>query len=124
MGGANRVLMLFDGECGFCQLCVDVGRRLLPYMPVVRAWQFVDLASFGLTREDAAASVQLIGPDGLRAQGARAVALILALQPRAWWRTAGRIMLTPPLSWLAEAGYRMVARYRRHLPGVSTLSPE
>ncbi|GIH73402.1 hypothetical protein Mth01_56550 [Sphaerimonospora thailandensis] len=123
VGSTNRVLLLFDGECGFCQLCVNAGRRLLPYMPAVRAWQFVDLAGFGLTREQAAASVQLIGPDGLRAQGARAVALILALQPLTRWRTAGRLMLAPPLSWAADAGYRVVSRYRHRLPGRHTLSP-
>ncbi|GAB3138196.1 thiol-disulfide oxidoreductase DCC family protein [Microbispora hainanensis] len=113
----NRVLLVFDGDCAFCQACVDAGHRFLPYMPSVRTWQGVDLHAAGLTREEAETSVRLLGPDGLRAHGARAVALLLALQPCAVWRAAGRVMLTPPVSWLAEAGYRLVSRYRHLLPG-------
>jgi len=113
----NRVLLVFDGDCAFCQACVDAGHRFLPYMPSVRAWQGLDLHAAGLTREEAETSVRLLGPDGLRAHGARAVALLLALQPRAAWRAAGRVMLTPPVSWLAEAGYRLVSHYRHLLPG-------
>ncbi|GLX09929.1 DCC1-like thiol-disulfide oxidoreductase family protein [Microbispora sp. NBRC 16548] len=123
MGGEseeNRVLLVFDGDCAFCQTCVNTGHRLLPYMPAVRAWQGLDLGAVGLTREEVATSVQLLGPDGLRAHGARAVALLLALQPSAAWRAAGRAMLTPPVSWLAEAGYRLVSRYRHLLPGSTT----
>ncbi|MBX6386355.1 MAG: DUF393 domain-containing protein [Microbispora sp.] len=117
--GANRVLLVFDGDCAFCQTCVDAGHQFLPYMPAVRAWQGLDLAAVGLTREEAETSVRLLGPDGLRAHGARAVALILALQPRMAWRAAGRVMLTPPVSWVAEAGYRLVSRYRHLLPGAA-----
>ncbi|MEU6426609.1 DCC1-like thiol-disulfide oxidoreductase family protein [Microbispora sp. NPDC046973] len=118
--GENRVLLVFDGDCAFCQTCVNAGHRFLPYMPAVRAWQGLDLGAAGLTREEVETSVQLLGPHGLRAHGARAVALLLALQPPGAWRAAGRVMLTPPVSWLAEAGYRLVSRYRHLLPGSIT----
>ncbi|WP_051762003.1 thiol-disulfide oxidoreductase DCC family protein [Microbispora rosea] len=118
--GENRVLLVFDGDCAFCQACVNAGHRILPYMPAVRAWQGLDLDATGLTRAEVETSVQLLGPDGLRAHGARAIALLLVLQPRAAWRVAGRVMLTPPVSWLAEAGYRLVSRYRHLLPGSAT----
>ncbi|WP_169952931.1 thiol-disulfide oxidoreductase DCC family protein [Microbispora sp. H11081] len=118
--GEHRITLVFDGDCAFCQTCVNAGHRFLPHMPAVRAWQGLDLGAAGLTRAEVTASVQLLGPDGLRAKGARAVALILALQPVAAWRAAGRVMLTPPVSWLAEAGYRLVSRYRHLLPGSTT----
>ncbi|MEU8275035.1 thiol-disulfide oxidoreductase DCC family protein [Microbispora bryophytorum] len=118
--GGNRILLVFDGDCAFCQTCVNAGHRFLPYMPAVRAWQGLDLGAVGLTREEVATSVQLLGPHGLRAHGARAVALLLALQPSPAWRAAGRVMLTPPVSGLAEAGYRLVSRYRHLLPGSIT----
>ncbi|MEV4327723.1 DCC1-like thiol-disulfide oxidoreductase family protein [Microbispora rosea] len=118
--GENRVLLVFDGDCAFCQACVNAGHRILPYMPAVRAWQGLDLDAAGLTRAEVETSVQLLGPDGLRAHGARAIALLLVLQPRAAWRVVGRVMLTPPVSWLAEAGYRLVSRYRHLLPGSAT----
>jgi predicted DCC family thiol-disulfide oxidoreductase YuxK len=124
VGGENRLLLVFDGDCGFCQLCVNLGRRLLPYMPVVRAWQFADLKALRLTRDEASSSVQLVGPHGLHAHGARAIAVLLALQPCPWWRVAGRIMLVPPVSWLGEGCYRLVSRYRHLLPGASSMSVE
>ncbi|MEV4297724.1 thiol-disulfide oxidoreductase DCC family protein [Microbispora rosea] len=118
--GDNRVLLVFDGDCAFCQACVNAGHRILPYMPAVRAWQGLDLDAEGLTRAEVETSVQLLGPDGLRAHGARAIALLLAVQPRTAWRVAGRVMLTPPVSWVAESGYRLVSRYRHLLPGSTT----
>lgn len=112
-------LLVYDGDCAFCQRCVDLGRGRLPYLPEIRAWQFLDLDALGLTRDQATAAVQLVGPGGLRASGARAIALILALQPHLGWRTAGRVMLVPPVSRLAEVAYRIVARNRHRLPGGS-----
>ncbi|MEV7967202.1 DUF393 domain-containing protein [Sphaerisporangium sp. NPDC088356] len=113
----NHRVLVYDGDCGFCQRCVDFGRRYLPVMPRVSRWQDLDLADHGLTLDEVTRSVQLLGPNGLRASGARAVALLLAVQPVAWWRVAGQIMLVPPVSWAAEAVYRVVARNRHRLPG-------
>lgn len=33
------------------------------------------------------------------------------------WSIPGRIMLVPPFSWLAAAGYRLTAANRHRLPG-------
>nr|WP_191910231.1 DCC1-like thiol-disulfide oxidoreductase family protein [Microbispora cellulosiformans] len=118
--GDNRILLVFDGDCAFCQTCVNAGHRVLPYMPAVRAWQGLDLRAAGLTREEVMTSVQLLGPGGLRAHGARAIGVMLAVQPNAAWRALGRVMLAPPVSWAAEAGYRLVSRYRHLLPGSTT----
>jgi predicted DCC family thiol-disulfide oxidoreductase YuxK len=111
------MLLVYDGDCGFCGLCLDVARRYLPYMPRVSAWQGLDLARHGLTPAQVNSSVQLLGPDGLRAHGARAVALLLAVQPSLPLRVLGRVALTPPVSWAAEAVYRLVSRNRHRLPG-------
>ncbi|WP_248960954.1 thiol-disulfide oxidoreductase DCC family protein [Sphaerisporangium perillae] len=110
-------MLVYDGDCGFCRRCVEFGRRHLPLMPRVSAWQELDLADHGLTLDEVTRSVQLLGPHGLRASGARAVAVLLALQPRPWWRAAGLVMMAPPVSWAAEAVYRLIARYRHRLPG-------
>jgi predicted DCC family thiol-disulfide oxidoreductase YuxK len=86
-------------------------------MPPASRWQDLDLAEHGLTLEQVTESVQLLGPDGLRASGARAVAVLLATQPRIGWRVLGRLMLVPPVSWAAEVIYRIIARNRHRLPG-------
>ncbi|MDH2429695.1 DUF393 domain-containing protein [Sphaerisporangium sp. TRM90804] len=110
-------MLVYDGDCGFCRRCVEFGEKHLPEMPETRAWQELDLDAHRLTLEQVNASVQLLGPGGLRASGARAVAVILALQPRMGWRVLGHAMLVPPVSWVAEVGYRFVARIRHRLPG-------
>jgi predicted DCC family thiol-disulfide oxidoreductase YuxK len=110
-------MLVYDGDCGFCQRCVEFGREHLPVMPRVSRWQDLDLAEQGLTLDQVTQSVQLLGPDGLRASGARAVALLLAVQPLRGWRALGWFMLVPPVSWAAEAVYRVVARNRHRLPG-------
>lgn len=95
-------------------------------MPETKAWQLIDLDTLGLTRDQVTASVRLVGPEstkstkspnGLHASGARAIALVLAMQPHRGWRAAGHAMLVPPISWLAEGVYRIVARNRHRLPG-------
>ncbi|MFG1878133.1 thiol-disulfide oxidoreductase DCC family protein [Sphaerisporangium sp. NPDC049003] len=113
----NRHVLVYDGDCGFCQRCVEFGFRHLPVMPRVSRWQDLDLVGHGLTLDEVTRSVQLVGPNGLRASGARAVALLLAVQPVAWWRAAGQILLVPPVSWAAEVVYRVIARNRHRLPG-------
>ncbi|MFC7386741.1 thiol-disulfide oxidoreductase DCC family protein [Sphaerisporangium rhizosphaerae] len=113
-------MLVYDGDCGFCRRCVDFGREHLPFMPETRPWQELDLAEHGLTLDEVTRSVQLLGPHGLRAEGARAVAVLLALQPRAVLRAAGMVMLAPPVSWTAEGVYRLIARYRHRLPGGTT----
>jgi predicted DCC family thiol-disulfide oxidoreductase YuxK len=109
--------LVYDGDCGFCQRCVDFGHDHLSVMPKVSRWQDLDLEAHGLTLDEVTTSIQLMGPNGLRASGARAVAVMLAVQPGIWWRTAGRVMLVPPVSSLAEAVYRVIARNRHRLPG-------
>lgn len=110
-------MLVYDGDCGFCQRCVDFGQRHLPAMPGVRRWQDLDLAEHDLTLDEVTRAIQLLGPRGLRASGARAVALLLAVQPVLGWRVLGRVMLLPPVSWVAEGVYHLVARNRHRLPG-------
>lgn len=85
-------------------------------MPEASPYQWTELRRYGLSEADAAARVWLVA-DGQRHGGHRAVAALLTHQPRAILRFAGHLMLLPPLSWLASAGYALVARYRYALPG-------
>ena len=47
--------------------------------------------------------------------GAVAVARLL-VSNGGGWAVLGRLMQVPPVSWLAAVAYRLVAKYRRHLP--------
>ena len=53
-----------------------------------------------------------------REQVAAAVARVL-LRSRWPWRPLGALMLVPPISWLAEAVYRIISANRYRLPGAT-----
>ncbi|HVE99386.1 MAG TPA: DCC1-like thiol-disulfide oxidoreductase family protein [Mycobacteriales bacterium] len=110
--------LVYDGDCAFCTRCVRWMERRLPLRPRVVAWQQADLAGLGLTQQACEDAVQWVEPSGRRAAGAAAVAWLLVLSG-GMWRVPGRLMLTPPISWLAAGVYRLVARNRGRLPGGS-----
>ena len=108
--------LIFDGDCGFCTTAVLWLQRTLPRVPAVAPFQWTDLAALGLTDEQARSRVWFI--DGSRRYGgAAAVAAVLRGQPSPALRALGWLGTVPPWSWAAEAGYRLVARYRYRLPG-------
>lgn len=81
-----------------------------------RPYQLMELSEFGLTREQAEKSVLFIDGDRVLG-GSRAVAAILRSGRRPWpW--IGAAMDFPIVRPIAQVGYRLVARYRSHLPGV------
>lgn len=82
---------------------------MLPY-------QAVDLAAHGLTVPEVRREAWWIGADGTRGAGHRAIARALRACPW-YWAWLGALLLLPPVSWIAALGYRLVARYRRRLPG-------
>lgn len=112
----NRPVLLFDGDCAFCTSCVGlVEKRIRPDAEII-AWQFADLAELGVSEEQAAEAVQWIRADGGVRSGHEAVAAMLASSGPIW-RTIGRILLAPGLSWVAAQAYRLVADNRHRLPG-------
>jgi len=109
-------LLIFDGDCGFCTTAVTWATRLLPAMPNASPFQWTDLQLYGVTPAEATSRVWF-AVGGKRYGGAAAVAAILRRQPVAGLRLLGWFGTVPPWSWLAEVGYRVVARYRHRLPG-------
>jgi predicted DCC family thiol-disulfide oxidoreductase YuxK len=114
-----RHLVLWDGECGFCRRCARwLGERdrdglfeILPYQ---------ELPSPPMTPELEAAcarAVHVITSDGTRLRAGRA--LLFAAEALGWRRTS-RLLGLPPLVWLVELGYCLVARSR---PLISRVLP-
>jgi predicted DCC family thiol-disulfide oxidoreductase YuxK len=114
----ERAVLLYDGDCSFCTLSVQWVERHLPVLPELQPWQFTDLAELGVTEAEAAHSVQWVEPSGRVSSGAAAVARLLVTNGRAW-RLIGRLMLVPPVSWVAQAAYRLVATFRGRIPGAT-----
>lgn len=116
MGPMSGDLLVFDGDCAFCQRCVGWARRWLGASAQLMPWQGLDLAALGLSRQECTQAVQWVGVNGARAAGPVAVGRLL-LSGSWWWRPIGALLTTRPVGWLAWPVYRWVARHRHQLPG-------
>jgi predicted DCC family thiol-disulfide oxidoreductase YuxK len=115
MSPRERPILVYDGDCAFCTKCVHVLEGIGPDAEIV-PWQFADLAALGITEEQAAEAVQWVQIDGTVRSGHEAIAGVLSAAGRIW-KTIGRVVLLPGISWLAAKAYRLVARNRYRLPG-------
>ena len=85
----------------------------------VEPWQKADLASLGLTPEQASRQAWWIDPAGRSRSGHSAVGAAL-MACGGMWRLCGWIfLLPPPVAWIAAACYRLLLGFRRHLPGIT-----
>jgi predicted DCC family thiol-disulfide oxidoreductase YuxK len=117
---ADRPTLIYDGACGFCTTSAGwVSRRWTGAdAPIAVPWQQLTEArvvELQLSQDDFDRSAWWV--EGGRAEGGfRAVARAL-VATHGPWAVAGRILLVPPVSWVAPLGYALVARYRSRLPG-------
>ena len=116
MSSSETLVLIFDGDCGFCTTVSNFAVRDTRKPAVAEAWQLVDVSKYGLTKEETAKRVYLI--TGERTYSAsRAVAHLLAYKKNLGFRALGFLLMVPPISWLAIPGYYLVARFRHKLPG-------
>ncbi len=109
----SKPVLIFDGDCDFCALCVRRLRKTtgdsveyLPFQNARVAAQFPELP-----RERCETSVQLVEADGAVYSAAAAVLRAVAHNPshRRLWRWYEQ---WPAFADLAECGYRFVAAHR------------
>lgn len=106
--------VVYDGECRVCIRSVNLLRdrdRHARFELVAYQAEGVQDRFPSITREEFEASVQLIGPDGGRWEGADAVAKILELIPRG--RPFSWLFRIPIIRPVARYAYRLFARHRR-----------
>ena len=113
----GRPLLVYDGDCAFCQRAVDLALRMKVACRAV-AWQDADLAALGLTEAQVTEKVWWVEPGGSKVSGHRAVAAALRHGSPAL-RPVGRLLDADALAPLASAGYDLVARNRHRLPGAT-----
>jgi predicted DCC family thiol-disulfide oxidoreductase YuxK len=123
MEGLVEVTLIFDGDCGFCTTSANFAVARSKYPIAAVPWQRANLAAFGLTPELASARVYVaLSGDGQSGKvsvfgGHGAFAKLFEIQPNVFAKMVGVLMVTPPISWIAAAGYVLVAKYRHKLPG-------
>lgn len=110
MPGRSHVIV-WDGSCGFCRRAVEWalardGHDRFDAVP------YQDMPAPPLTperREACARAVHVLTADGRWLRGGRACLFVLE---RIGWPTLARLAALPPLVWIVEAGYRLVAGHR------------
>ena len=124
-------VLIYDGDCAFCQRCLDWGIATLPEFPQAFSYASIQPEAFGLSIEDVQQSIWLIDSSAdlkvrqsgkAQLSGHRAAAKILTSQPLrsrfgfAWRMFGYLIILGGPIS---AGAYRIVARNRHRLPGAT-----
>ncbi|MEU8825735.1 DUF393 domain-containing protein [Streptomyces sp. NPDC048636] len=112
----TQPVLVFDGDCGFCTTSVRFAeRRLRPRCESV-PWQLADLPALGVTQERAEHEVLWVTPTGTVYGGAQAVAKAL-LSAGGGWSLLGASLMLPPVRWVAQGAYRLIAVNRHRMPG-------
>ena len=119
---AEKQVLIYDGDCKFCQLSLEFGIRHLKVFPSYVAFQKIEPPSFGLTAQQVRSQIWLAQktPSATEVLGGHlAAGAILKLQPSRWLRVLGWLASTPPTSWIASLVYKLIAANRHRLPGGS-----
>lgn len=110
-------LLIYDGDCGFCQWSIRWGLRL-GITCDTRPGHLVDLAAYGLTASDVESAAWYVdGSPPLR--GHLAIAGALRTSRHLPVRLLGRLVGARVLRPVAAPAYAWVARNRHRLPGAS-----
>jgi predicted DCC family thiol-disulfide oxidoreductase YuxK len=119
---SEKLVLIYDGDCKFCQLSLEFGIKHLRAFPQYVAFQKIDPKDFGLTASQVRSQIWLAQKTPSTAEvlgGHLAAGAILKLQPSRWLRALGWLASTPPTSWVASLLYKVIAANRHRLPGGS-----
>lgn len=113
----NQLRLLYDGDCGFCQKCLNVLNRL-DRRNRIESMRLQDPGapeSFGLTLDQASEASWAIAPDGERHRGAGAIAAALGAALGTGLPLG--IYRVPVIRQVADRAYEWIAANRFRLPG-------
>jgi predicted DCC family thiol-disulfide oxidoreductase YuxK len=100
----NQIVVLYDGQCQFCQASIDwIEQKLVVDS---KAFQEADLASYGLTFEQCSQSVHVIA-EGNILVGAAAIAYLLKMRGN---QILSLLITTSGI--LGRWGYQWVSNHR------------
>ena len=107
----ERPLLIYDGDCGFCRAWVDYWKNQTADRVLYAPYQQLSDPFHGITRQECAASVQLLQADGQRFSGAHAVFTLLKIASghSFWIRPYDRV---PGVALVTEFTYGFIARHR------------
>ena len=100
----KQIVVIYDGQCQFCQASIDWIEQKL--VVDAKAFQNVDLASYGLTFDQCSMSVHIVA-DGTVFVGAAAIAFLMKKRGN---RVLSVLITTSGV--LGRWGYRWVSTHR------------
>ena len=110
-------MLLYDGDCAFCTRCAEVAVKILPEGMPVLAWQTIpDVERLGVTPAQLTEAAYFIDAGGVPRRGHEAIAYTI-IATRKWYSPLGRLLLLPPISWIAKVVCAWVAKNRDKMPG-------
>lgn len=113
---APRPLLIYEGDCGFCNRCARFIARRMPTKAEIKPSQRVNLEAYGVTEARARYEIVWVAVDGRLSGGVQAIARLL-IDCGGAWAPLGHLLRLPPFRWLAHGVYRLVAQNRSRLPG-------
>ncbi|MGH2711041.1 MAG: thiol-disulfide oxidoreductase DCC family protein [Actinomycetota bacterium] len=114
----GKGLLIYDGDCGFCERSAAWLRRRLPKGYEIQPSHRLNLAELGLDRKNVHQAAYWIDPDGTQHRGHRAIMRAVESSGGILGQLA-RATKVWPIDPLASWVYGVVARNRHHLPGAS-----
>ena len=106
-------LVLWDGECGLCRRSIEwVERRNPGTLECLPYQQAPPSRVSDALRRECSKAVHVIADDGRVLRASEACLFVLRA---IGWRFTPWLLGMRPFAWLAELGYRLVARHRRRL---------
>lgn len=110
-------IFLFDADCGFCQRCVEVAKKVRPDITYIPNYE-VDLEEYGLTQSDIDNASWYIRADKqVKLGGSAGIAALMAGSSLLPWRIAGIILQAPVIRTVIRPVYRLIADNRGRMPG-------
>ena len=107
-------VMLYDGDCGFCQFWVEKWEKMTSWQVRYKPYQTTRADFPQLTEKQCREAIHLVMPDGLVFSGAHAVLRALHYGGRYRWLLWCYSRL-PFFARIAEWFYRLVSRHRPFL---------
>lgn len=114
----GTVLLIFDGDCGFCTTSAQWIERRLPDDVRVAPWQILDLDEYGLTEDEVTTAAYWVDDEGTPHRGHLGIGRSL-IAAGGIWSVPGHLIIRPPVGWIAKPVYGWIARNRHRMPGAS-----
>jgi predicted DCC family thiol-disulfide oxidoreductase YuxK len=121
MDDGRAVMLIFDGDCGFCTSFASWAERGWRGEARALPWQTVGddgLRQLGLSREDAEEAAWWCDGSGRLFKGHYAIGRCLVAS-RGWRQLVGWLLLAPPASRIVARCYQIAVRHRYRLPGAT-----